>query len=77
MMSYVSLTGGSHLGNLDFADTVDLLVVGIFRTGICYCIYSSSLRYLRGQEASILNYTDPLIAVVISVPLFHERTLPL
>ena len=46
-------------------------------TGVCYCIYFSSLRYLRGQEASILSYIDPLVAVVVSVLLLHERVLPL
>ncbi|WP_455650010.1 DMT family transporter [Enterocloster citroniae] len=77
MMPYVFLTGSSHLGSLDLAGTVNLLVVGIFHTGVCYCIYFSSLRYLRGQEASILSYIDPLVAVVVSVLLLHERVLPL
>ena len=46
--------------------------VGVFHTGICYCMYFSSLRYLKGQEASILSYIDPLAAILVSVAILHE-----
>ena len=44
----------------------------MFHTGICYCMYFSSLRYLKGQEASILSYIDPLVAILVSVTFLHE-----
>lgn len=77
MTPYVFATGGSHLGSLDAAGTVNLLVVGIFHTGICYCMYFSSLRDLKGQEASILSYIDPVVAVLVSVAVLHEAVSPL
>lgn len=55
---YVALKEGFHLTDLSAAGAVNLLVVGIFHTGICYTMYFSSLRYLKGQEASILSYID-------------------
>ena len=35
-------------------------------------MYFSSLRYLKGQEASILSYIDPLVAILVSVTFLHE-----
>lgn len=69
---YVCLTGGSHLLDMDALGVINLLVVGVFHTGICYCMYFSSLRYLKGQEASILSYIDPLVAILVSVTFLHE-----
>ena len=68
---YVCLTGGSHLSEMDVLGVANLLVVGVFHTGICYCMYFSSLRYLKGQEASILSYIDPLVAILVSLSLIH------
>ena len=77
MTPYISMTGGSHLGSLDINGAVNLMVVGVFHTGICYCMYFSSLRYLKGQEASILSYIDPVVAVILSVAVLHEPVSPL
>ena len=77
MTPYISMTGGSHLAGLDMTGAVNLRVVGVFHTGICYCMYFSSLRYLKGQEASILSYIDPVVAVILSVAVLHEPVSPL
>ena len=39
---------------------------------ITYCLYFSSLKELPGQEAAILSYIDPLVAVLVSVTLLGE-----
>ena len=77
MTPYISMTGGSHLAGLDMTGAVNLMVVGVFHTGICYCMYFSSLRYLKGQEATILSYIDPVVAVILSVAVLHEPVSPL
>lgn len=46
--------------------------MGLFHTGITYCMYFSSLKELRGQEAAILSYIDPMVAVLISVLVLGE-----
>ena len=51
---------------------VCLLVVGLFHTGVCYCLYFSSLKELPGQKAAILSSVDPLVAVLISVTVLGE-----
>lgn len=77
LLPYVILTGGFHLGDLDTRGIVSLMIVGVGYTGIAYTLYFSSLRYLGGQEASILSYIDPLVAVAVSIIFLAETVSPL
>jgi len=70
---YVAFTCGVTIGQLDGMGWVCLLVVGIVHTGITYCMYFSALKEVPGQEAAILSYVDPLVAVLISVTVLGER----
>ena len=72
LIPYVAATGGFHLSTLDAKGWINLLIVGLIHTGITYCLYFSSLKELPGQEAAILSYVDPLMAVVISVAILGE-----
>ena len=69
---YVVFTGGFELGTISLKGLFFLLAVGIIHSGFAYCLYFSSLRHLRGQEASLLSYADPLLAVILSVTLLEE-----
>ena len=72
LLPYVLLTGGIHLAELDSRGWVFLLIVGLLHTGVAYCMYFSSLQYVPGQEAAVLSYIDPLVAVILSVTVLHE-----
>ena len=72
LVPYVLLTGGMHLENLNFTGWGCLLIVGLIHTGITYCLYFTSLKELSGQEAAILSYMDPLVAVIIGVVVLRE-----
>lgn len=72
LIPYVACTGGVTLGSLNTLGWVCLLVVGLVHTGVTYCLYFSSLKELPGQEAAILSYIDPLVAVVIGVVVLGE-----
>jgi drug/metabolite transporter (DMT)-like permease len=52
------------------------LFLGTVHTGITYCLYFSSLKDLKGQEAAILSYIDPLVAIIISVMILNETISP-
>lgn len=77
LLVYVPATGGFHLGQLDVTGLLCLLILGVVHTGFAYCLYFSALKDLSGQEASILSYIDPLVAVVVSVVLLREAISPL
>ena len=72
LIPYVAMTGGVTLHRLDATGWVCLLVVGLFHTGITYCLYFSSLKAIPGQSAAILSYIDPLVAVLVSVTVLKE-----
>ena len=72
LIPYIMFTSGVTLGVLDSKGWINLLIVGLFHTGITYCMYFSSLKDLPGQNAAILSYIDPLVALFISVTVFHE-----
>lgn len=77
LVPYVACTGGVNLGELTKIGWLCLLIVGLLHTGVTYCMYFSSLKDLRGQEAAILSYIDPLVAVIISVTVLGEAiTIP-
>lgn len=64
LIPYVLSTNGITLSSLN--------TVGFVHTGVTYCLYFSSLKELPGQEAAILSYIDPLVAVLVSVTLLGE-----
>lgn len=72
LIPYIAATSGLHPDSLGIAGTINLLIVGIFHTGITYCLYFSSLKDLKGQEAAILSYIDPLVAIIVSVMILNE-----
>lgn len=72
LVPYVMLTSGCNVMSLDGVGWGCLLTVGLFHTGITYCLYFSSLKELPGQKAAILSYIDPLVAVLVSVLILGE-----
>ena len=72
LVPYVMLTSGCNLIALNGVGWGCLLTVGLFHTGITYCLYFSSLKELPGQKAAILSYIDPLVAVLVSVLILGE-----
>ncbi len=72
LIPYVLLTGGMHLDGLNLTGWSCLLIVGLVHTGVTYCLYFSSLQELPGQEAAILSYVDPLVAVITGVLVLRE-----
>lgn len=77
LLPYTAAAGGFHLMSLDFAGTLSLLAVGFIHTGVTYCLYFSSVTWLTGQQAAVLSYIDPLVAVVMSVTVLGESITPL
>lgn len=73
LLPYVLCTSGISLTKLTTSGWIYLLIVGLFHTGITYCLYFSSLKELPGQKAAILSYIDPFVAVMLSVLLLGEQ----
>lgn len=69
---YVITTTGIHILEIDTIGLMNLLILGAFHTGFIYCLFFSSIKDLKGQEAAILSYVDPLVSIVVSVVALRE-----
>jgi len=72
LVPYVLFTSGVTIGGMGTMGWLCLLIVGFVHTGLAYCMYFSSLKEVSGQQAAILSYVDPLVAVLISVTVLGE-----
>ena len=72
LLPYVLITEGISFAAMDSRGWLLLAVIGLVHTGICYCLYFSALKDVPGQEAAILSYCDPLVAVLMSVFVLGE-----
>jgi len=72
LLPYVLATSGIRLEAMTPVGWACLACVGVVHSGVAYVLYFSSLRSLPGQEAAILSYIDPLVAVVLSLTVLGE-----
>lgn len=77
LLPYVLLTDGIHIASMDGTGWIFLLIVALIHSATAYCLYFSGLKTIKGQEAAILSYVDPLVAVIISFTLLKETVTPL
>lgn len=73
LIPYVIATSGVTLDIMTGKGWLCLVIVGVVHTGITYCLYFSALKDLPGQQAALLSYIDPLVAVVVSVVVLGEE----
>ena len=72
LIPYVYVSNGFHIKDLNPLGFLNLLILGVVHTGIIYFLYFNSLSYLSGQEAAILSYIDPTVAVFLSFFILGE-----
>jgi drug/metabolite transporter (DMT)-like permease len=64
-----------------FANFDEKAIIGvgfgaIFSSAIAYFLYAFGLKYLTASEAGIFIYLEPIITVLVAVPLLHEIVHP-
>ncbi len=72
LLPYILLTTGIHPEVMTPVGWAYLLAVGLVHSALAYVLYFSSLKALPGQEAAILSYIDPLVAVILSLAVLGE-----
>lgn len=73
LIPYLLVSGQSFSGTLTPFVIIMLLVVGILHTGIAYALYFGSIDGLRTQTVAIFSYLDPVVALVLSALILHEK----
>lgn len=72
LLPYNLLTGGFQGAMMNGGQFLLLLAVGVIHTGLAYYLYFSAMTHLPGQTIAIVSYSDPVIAVLISVIVLME-----
>ena len=73
MLPYLLLTEDLRAIRLDARLAVLLLIAGVVYTGLVYALYFGSMDALKAQSIAILSYLDPVVALLVSALLLHER----
>lgn len=63
--------------HLNGAALVGILFGGIFSSLVGYILFYLGLHYIKASEVTIFTYIDPIVAVLIAIPLLHEYPNPI
>lgn len=58
--------------DLNTAGWTGILFGVVFSSAIAYYLHNYGLSKIRAQEVGVFTYIDPVIAVLIAIPLLHE-----
>lgn len=66
----VSQTG--FLPNLTYQGAIGIIYGAFFASAMAYYLYYYALRYLTAAEVSVFVYMDPVVTVIVAIPLLGE-----
>ena len=71
---YVFFTKGISFFSISASAIPFIAILGIINTGIGFWLFFVlSMEKLSGQSIAMLSYVDPLVAIVISAIILHEK----
>ncbi len=73
MIPYLLLSGVPEKNSWNLSVVALLLVVGVVHTGISYTLYFGSMDHLKTQTVALFSYVDPVVALLLSVCILHEK----
>lgn len=73
MTPYLLLSGVPEKNSWSLSVVALLLIVGVVHTGISYTLYFGSMDHLKTQTVALFSYVDPVVALLLSVCILHEK----
>lgn len=73
ILLYVLFTENLSTLTLTLPSIILLLLIGTLHTGFAYMIYFSSITDLKAQTVAIFSYIDPVVAIILSAIVLHEK----
>ena len=64
------------LANLDYRGWIGILFGSILSSVVAYCLYNLALAKLPAFKVSVFAYMDPVVAILIAIPLLGEKITP-
>jgi drug/metabolite transporter (DMT)-like permease len=74
MLSEITQKG--FLINLDIRGITGILFGVFLSSALAYTLYQYALKYMYASETGVFTYIDPIIAVIIAIPLLSEKLTP-
>lgn len=71
MLNEIIHTG--FLTNIGMQGIVGILFGSLLSSALAYSLFQYSLKYLNANETGIFTYIDPIAALIIAIPLLHEK----
>jgi drug/metabolite transporter (DMT)-like permease len=65
------------LTGVNMQGLIGILFGAILSSALAYYLYSLALKYMIASEVGIFVYMDPVIAVIIAIPLLGEKLTPI
>ena len=69
---YVLLIDAFPHGGVTTMDIFLILLMGVFYTGITYCLWFDAVGKLPAQTVAVLSYIDPVVAIICSALFLNE-----
>ena len=69
--------GSSFLGTITPQALIGILFGAIFTSAIAYVCYNFAIKHIVTNETGIFFYVDPIVAILVAMPLLGESITPL
>ncbi|HYK08784.1 MAG TPA: DMT family transporter [Candidatus Eisenbacteria bacterium] len=73
----LSVGNGSILTSLHVRSLIGIIFGGVFSSFTAYLLFYWGLTYMKASETTIFSYIDPVVTVMIAMPLLHEYPSPI
>ncbi|MDR1832416.1 MAG: DMT family transporter [Fusobacteriaceae bacterium] len=73
MFPYIYMTYGIRVFRAEARSVIWLLMLGVLHTGLCYISYFALLQKLKSDVIAIYSYMDPIVSILLSIVLLHDR----
>lgn len=70
LLPMVLFRGNLHITGVNMI--INILILGIFHTGLAYLLYFSSIQNVSAQRISVLSYIDPISAIILGTLFLGE-----
>ena len=77
LIPYAAVSGVLNFDGVGLREALLVGIVGIVHTGVAFALWFDALGWLSANTVAILEYIDPVVALSISVFVFHETLTPL
>lgn len=64
------------LANLGFQGFIGIIFGAILSSALAYFLYEWGMQKIQACEVGIFTYIDPVVAILVAMPLLHEMVTP-